>query len=388
MLSVSALNEQVKSLLEAHFSYVEVVGEISRLTKHSSGHWYFTLKDENSSVSAVMYKINNQRLKFDIKDGLKVIIYARVSLYAPSGSYQLIVSSMRPDGEGELELAFKQLKERLADEGLFDINLKKPMPKIPKRIGLITSATSAALADMLRILNERYLLADIFIFNSLTQGENAPSSLIKALKKADSKGLDVIVLARGGGSLEDLWCFNDEALVREIYKAKTPVVSAVGHEIDFVMTDFVADMRAPTPSAAINQLTPDQNQLMQRLDVVQTEILRKLDLKITKSQNKLNLLSSKLSTKALIAKIDLKISQIEHIKIKLKNSLLNRVNDLNLKLKTIENKFEIKQSFLNSTKELTQIRLNGKNVSLESLKKGDEIELVGQNITKKAVITN
>ena len=212
MLSVGELNEQAKTLLETTFSYVEVEGEISRLTKHASGHWYFTLKDEKASISAVIYKFNNAKLKFDVKDGMKVVLYGKISLYTASGSYQFIATSIRPNGEGELELAFKQLKARLEAEGLFEISRKKPLPKFPRKVGIITSKTSAALQDMLRLINERWHLSEIYLFDSLTQGENAPSALIKALKSADKSGLDVIILARGGGSREDLWCFNDENL--------------------------------------------------------------------------------------------------------------------------------------------------------------------------------
>lgn len=386
MLSVSALNEQAKNLLEAHFSCVEVLGEISRLTKHRSGHWYFTLKDDSSSISCVMYKQNNQKIRFDAKDGLKVIISGKISLYTPSGSYQLIANSLRPDGEGELELAFKQLRQKLNAEGLFDQKFKKPMPNFPKRIGLITSATSAALQDMLRILNERYRLADIFIFDSLTQGENAPLSLIKALKKADIKGLDVIIMARGGGSREDLWCFNDEGLAREIYKAKTPIISAIGHEIDYVITDFVADLRAPTPSAAINQLVPDQNTIMQYIDTLDLNISNSINLKLQTLQNHITMLSAKLSTKALLAKIDLKIQKITTTQIKIKNAVLNKLNDLNLKLNLTENKFDVKQNFFENTKELVEIRLNGDKISLDKLKQGDKIEIFSQTAKKTATI--
>ena len=238
MLSVSELNEQAKTLLETTFSYVEVEGEISRLVKHGSGHWYFTLKDEKAAISAVIYKFNAAKLKFDVTDGTKVALYGKISLYSPSGSYQFIATLIRPSGEGELELAFKQLKARLESEGLFDISRKKPLPKFPRKIALVTSKTSAALQDMLRIAHGRWALAEIIVFDSLTQGETAPASLIRALKIADASGADAIVLARGGGSREDLWCFNDENLAREIYAARTPVISAVGHEIDYVISDF------------------------------------------------------------------------------------------------------------------------------------------------------
>ena len=200
MLSVSELNEQAKTLLETTFSYVEVEGDISRLVKHGSGHWYFTLKDEKAAISAVIYKFNAAKLKFDVADGMKVALYGKISLYSPSGSYQFIATLIRPSGEGELELAFKQLKARLESEGLFDISRKNPLPKFPRKIALVTSKTSAALQDMLRIASQRWAPAEILVFDSLTQGETAPASLIRALKRADASGAEAIVLERGGGS--------------------------------------------------------------------------------------------------------------------------------------------------------------------------------------------
>lgn len=385
MLSVSTLNEQAKNLLEAHFGYVQVVGEISRLTKHGSGHWYFTLKDENASISAVMYKTNNTRVKFEVKDGLKVVIHGKISLYSPSGSYQLIANAMQPDGEGELELAFKQLKARLESEGLFDISRKKPLPKLPQKIALITSATSAALQDMLRIFNERYNLAKIFIFDALTQGENAPASLIRALKKADNYGVDMIILARGGGSREDLWCFNDESLARAIFDAKTPIVSAIGHEIDYVISDFVADFRAPTPTAAA-ALVPEILGLMQYLDSTEDALNNAINAKITNAQNRLNLLSAKFSPNAITAKIELKISELNSKKFMLKTAILNKINRLEARLNTAKNSLETAKIFYENTKTLIEIRQNGEKIALSELKIGDEVELISQTTTKKAKI--
>ena len=312
MLSVSELNEQAKSLLETTFDYVEVKGEISRLTKHSSGHWYFTLKDEKAAVSAVMYRMNNAKLKFDVTDAMKVVIYGKVSLYTPSGSYQLVATTLRPDGEGELELAFRQLKERLEREGLFEISHKKPIPRLPKRIALVTSSTSAALQDMLKVVSTRWKLSKILIFDALTQGENAPSSLIRALKKADLSGADVIVLARGGGSREDLWCFNDEGLARAIYDAATPVVSAIGHEIDYVISDFVADRRALTPSAAMLDILPDSEAFLQYIDKLEDELRGVIGLKLANKKSRLEILASKFSTNAIKARIKLKFSEIKN----------------------------------------------------------------------------
>ncbi|WP_169999869.1 exodeoxyribonuclease VII large subunit [Campylobacter sp. RM9328] len=386
MLSVSELNEQAKALLETHFEYVEVVGEISRLTKHGSGHWYFTLKDERAAISCVMYRMSNAKLKFDVKDGMKVQIYGKISLYTPSGSYQLIASSMRPDGEGELELAFKQLQEKLSKEGLFDTSYKKQLMRMPRKVALVTSATSAALQDMLKVANSRWKLTEIFIFDALTQGQNAPTSLISALKKADGYGVDVIILARGGGSREDLWCFNDEGLARAIFDAKTPVISAIGHEIDYVISDFVADFRAPTPTAAMMQILPDENEILQYLDAVEKSLDTVMLQKISKLENRLNFIMAKLSTNALKVKIDLKIAQILASSQKLDMLLRGKILKLESKINELNATYKARQSFFESTKGLIQVRLNNTNAILEELQAGDEVELVGQNAIKKAKI--
>ena len=250
-LSVSSLNEQIKTLLESTFTRVLVEGELSRVTCHNSGHIYFTLKDASSSIKAVMFKGNASKLKFELQEGLKVILDGAITLYKPRGEYQINCFSIQPSGHGALALAYEQLKERLSSKGYFDSARKKPLVKFPKKIALITSATGAALQDMLRVANSRYRAIEIDIYDVLVQGESAAPAIVKALGLADAKGYDVIVMGRGGGSIEDLWAFNEEIVADAIFKAKTPIVSAVGHEIDWVISDFVADLRAPTPSAAV-----------------------------------------------------------------------------------------------------------------------------------------
>lgn len=387
MLSVSELNEQAKTLLETTFSYVEVEGEISRLTKHASGHWYFTLKDAKASIPAVIYKFNNEKLKFDIKDGMKVIIYGKISLYSPSGSYQLIATSIRPSGDGELELAFKQLKERLEKEGLFKISNKKSLPKFPKKIGIITSKTSAALQDMLKIINQRWILSEIFIFDSLTQGENAPKALIKALKKADSYGLDVIVLARGGGSREDLWCFNDECLAREIYISKTPIISAIGHEIDYVITDFVADFRAPTPSAAMTSLLPDMNEFMQMIDRYLDAIDIAIKRVFERKESSLNMLKNRLSKQILEQKIDHKYQILNNLNLKLKNALNLKILKFENQISILNKSFMQQERFFDQISSFVRVLKDGKMTNLNELKKDDEIILSSIAATKKAKIS-
>ena len=386
MLSVSQLNEQAKSLLETTFSYVEVEGEISRLTKHNSGHWYFTLKDEIATISAVIYKSNNLKIKFDAKDGLKVILYGKVSLYSPSGGYQFIATTMHPSGEGELEIAFKQLKQRLADEGLFDEKYKKPIPKFPRKIAIITSATSAALQDMLRIINQKWLMSEILIFDSLTQGEMAPKALSLALKKADNSGADVIVMARGGGSREDLWCFNDEALAREIFITKTPIISAIGHEIDYVISDFVADLRAPTPTAAMTTLLPDMGELMQTIDAMSFELKKLANAHFERKFNALALLKVQFNKNSLEAKIKNQEQILANFRQNLQNKIVTNLLKFENNLKLLRQNFKSREQFLAQIKDLIRIQKDGKTISLDKLISGDEVVLSSLNTSKNAKI--
>lgn len=261
VLTVSQVNFFVKSLIEGdgRLSDILISGEISNFTDHyRSGHLYFSLKDEKSVLKAVMFASAARRLRFRPADGMKVIIRGRVSVYEPTGQYQLYAEDMQPDGMGALSLAYEQLKERLAAEGLFDRERKRPLPPYPERIGVITSPTGAAVRDILQITARRWPLAKIVLAPVLVQGSQAPGQIVAALGQLDrQRACDVIILGRGGGSLEDLWAFNDEQVARAVYACSIPVVSAVGHETDYTICDFVADLRAPTPSAAAELCTPD-----------------------------------------------------------------------------------------------------------------------------------
>ena len=280
VLPVSALNEQIKSVLESTFERVLVEGELSRITFHNSGHIYFTLKDSSSAISAVMFRGNASKLKFRLEEGMKVIIDGAVTLYKPRGSYQINCFSIEPAGQGALAVAYEQLKQKLSAQGYFNPEHKKQLPKFPQHIALITSETGAALQDMLRVADTRYRLVEIDIYDVLVQGENAAFSIANAIKNADAKSYDIIIVGRGGGSIEDLWAFNEEIVADAIFHARTPVVSAVGHEIDWVISDFVADLRAPTPSAAMEMILPDTNELYQYMDSIQTQLTQKVEQKI------------------------------------------------------------------------------------------------------------
>ena len=261
ILSVTQINEYIKSLLASDevLSMITVRGEISNLTIHRSGHIYFTLKDETSVLKSVMFRSSAQRIKFSLKDGMNVIVFGRISLYTPSGQYQLYAEDIQPDGIGALYIAYEQIKERLAKEGLFDNSKKKPIPKFPNSIGIITSPTGAAIHDMINVIGRRFPLTKIILYPALVQGEGAPQSLISGIKYFNSQcPTDVIIIGRGGGSMEDLWGFNDVELAYSIFESKIPMISAVGHESDFTICDFVADLRAPTPSAAAELAVPDR----------------------------------------------------------------------------------------------------------------------------------
>ena len=268
-ITVSELNDYIKNVFDSSrfLSSVTIKGEISNFTYHKSGHLYFSLKDSDAQIKAVMFRSSASRLKFMPESGMKVIAHGAVSVYQRDGVYQLYVSSMQPDGIGALYLAYEQLKEKLALEGLFSDEYKKLIPEIPERIGVITSPTGAAVRDIINVTGRRFPLAKLYIYPSLVQGDGAEENLIRGVDYFDKSGLvDVIIIGRGGGSIEDLWAFNSERLARRIFEAKIPVISAVGHETDFTICDFVADMRAPTPSAAAELAVPDIRELYMRLD--------------------------------------------------------------------------------------------------------------------------
>ncbi|MBC8535546.1 exodeoxyribonuclease VII large subunit [Feifania hominis] len=268
VVSVSQLNAYIKNLIDRDeaLGVVLVKGEISNFTNHyKTGHLYLTLKDEKSLIRAVMFAGNASRLKFKPENGMKVIAGGRVAVFERDGQYQLYIAEMQPDGVGSLHVAFEQLKAKLEAEGLFDERRKRPLPKLPVRVGVITAATGAAVRDILNILRRRYPLAEVYIYPTLVQGDGAPPQLIEALEYFNrTDRVDVIIMGRGGGSIEDLWAFNNEQVARAVAASHIPVISAVGHETDFTICDFVADRRAPTPSAAAELCVPETQELKQK----------------------------------------------------------------------------------------------------------------------------
>ncbi len=267
ILSVSEITGLIKQTLEENFSEVSVIGEISNFKAHVSGHWYFTLKDANAQVSCTMWRGINNYVFFTPQDGMKVIITGKITVYPPRGSYQIDVRSMKPAGVGELQAAFEKLKQKLSAEGLFDEQFKKTIPKFPQKIGIVTAIDGAAFQDMKSIASRRYPLVELVIASSKVQGEGAAAEIAENIKLLNKfNDIDVIIVGRGGGSLEDLWAFNEEIVARAIFDSKIPIISAVGHEIDFTISDFVADLRAATPSAAMELATPSKDELFAFID--------------------------------------------------------------------------------------------------------------------------
>jgi exodeoxyribonuclease VII large subunit len=292
--SITELTRELKSLLEGAFPKIWVEGEISNYLRHSSGHRYFTLKDQNAQLRCVMWRWMGEHLFFEPQDGLKVKACGQITVYEKSGQYQLVVTSMQPAGIGELELAFQRLKQKLADEGLFDAEHKIPIPQFPERIGVVTSPTGAAIRDILNITGRRAPWARIILWPVRVQGEAAAEQIAHAIRGFNQHDLvDLLIVGRGGGSLEDLWAFNEEAVARAIYESEIPVISAVGHEIDFSIADFVADMRAPTPSAAAEMAVPDGDDLLERIESSMDGIVMAVGRAFQQGRNRLHDLSSR-----------------------------------------------------------------------------------------------
>ncbi|MBQ7799557.1 MAG: exodeoxyribonuclease VII large subunit [Oscillospiraceae bacterium] len=291
VISVSQVNKYLKLKMDhdVRLSDIYISGEISNFTNHAkSGHFYFSLKDNDSVIKAVMFRQNALNVKFAPKDGQKVIVRGQVSVFERDGIYQIYVAEMKLDGAGDLALEFEQLKEKLKTEGIFDEAHKKPLPKYPEKIGIVTSPTGAAIQDMFNIFGRRYPLCELVLYPALVQGENSAKTIVNGIKYFNNnEKVDVIIIGRGGGSAEELWCFNDEALAREIYASEIPVVSAVGHETDFTISDFAADLRAPTPSAAAELCTPDVNTLLFRISELSQKLNSVVDNKLKNYSEKL-----------------------------------------------------------------------------------------------------
>jgi len=409
-IGVTQLNSQIKALLESHFISLSVEGEISNFTHHTSGHLYFSLKDENSSVKCVMFKGNTSRLKFRPQNGMKIIASCGLSVYTPRGEYQLMCESLEPAGIGSLKIAFEQLRQKLEAKGYFKVDIKKPLPKFPTNIALITSATGAALQDIRMVAENRWQLTRFTLFNTPVQGEGAKEQIVKNIQIADELGFDCIVLARGGGSIEDLWAFNEEVIADAIHHAKTPIVSAIGHEIDYLISDFTADMRAPTPSAAIEMLLPDKNEISMTIDELEQNMKIKIEQVLSKSSTTLSHLIEIVNSKSPQNQILLKLQESGILHQKLNQAFALTLQNLyhKLELESQNINFELKRITSKKSNELSGLEYklnsldpsktsnesypllvkNGKKSSLDNLAIGDIVELQGMKTIAKALIQN
>ena len=329
VLSVSQLNRYIKMNFDAdeNLANIFISGEISNFTNHyRTGHLYFTLKDDSAAVRAVMFNSSAKRLKFMPEDGMKVIARGRVSVYEASGQYQLYVDDMQPDGVGALNLAYEQLKEKLQKEGLFSEHHKKPLPPYPEKVGVITSPTGAAVRDIINVLGRRFPYAEIVFCPVLVQGEGTHLQLTDAVNLFNSeRAADVIIIGRGGGSIEDLWEFNDEGLARAVYNSEIPVISAVGHETDFTICDFVADMRAPTPSAAAELAVPDANELQYALSALKNRMFLNVSSGIADRRSRLEYLTSKGALKSPDEMLSNRSQRLDTAFSKMLSSYENRI---------------------------------------------------------------
>jgi exodeoxyribonuclease VII large subunit len=333
VISVSEVNKRAKNLLEKEFSSAWIEGEISSFTAHSSGHWYFTIKDEKSSLSCVMFSYDNNKILFEPQVGDNLIINGKVSLYSPTGRFQLNVKHIELAGEGALLRAFEQLKSKLEKEGLFDPANKRQLPQMPKKIGIVTSSDGAVLQDVINVLGRRSPNIELILIQTAVQGEKAPPEICSAISKACSiKDIDVIILARGGGSIEDLWAFNNESVARAIHNSDIPIISAVGHETDFTIADFVADLRAPTPSAAAEILSQSYSQLNETLDGYKQLIANAVASLIKRESQELQNLSKRLRHPGdKLRELSQKLDNTEtYIKKSIQNHLLSQRNNLSL----------------------------------------------------------
>ncbi|MGA1939569.1 exodeoxyribonuclease VII large subunit [Arcobacter sp. YIC-310] len=396
-LSVSSLNAQIKSLLETTFIKVYVEGEVSNLTYHNSGHIYFSVKDSTSTISCVMFRGNAKYLKFQLEVGQKIVITGNITVYAPRGNYQLLCSKIEPSGQGALALAFEQLKNKLEQKGYFNPEIKKQLPKYPKKIALVTSPTGAAIEDMKKVAHHRWPLVEFILIPTLVQGEGSAYDIAQSIKYADTLNCDIMIVGRGGGSIEDLWAFNEEIVANAIYEATTPTISAVGHEIDYLISDFVADMRAATPSNAIEIALPDINEHRIYLDSLANEYINKTKRVLEIKQQNLTNLKSLFEQNSLASKFSFIESQIKLLKSSFQADVSQKIvvanNNLSFLKTSFSNTFEqtiskmqnqvnmLKNSYEQNhpnnkdKKGFVQITKNNKVISLEELKKSDKISL-------------
>ena len=408
ILSVDGLNEQIKNLLETTFMRTFVEGELSRVTYHNSGHVYFTLKDATSSISCVMFKGNASRLRFRLEEGLKVVLEAAITVYKPRGQYQLNVISAEPSGHGALALAFEQLKTKLSGQGYFAPEHKKKIPKYIMNLALVTSETGAALQDMLRVATQRWPLVKISLYDAIVQGSLAANAIARGIKAADKGGHDAIVVGRGGGSIEDLWGFNEEIVANAIYHCKTPVISAVGHEIDWVISDYVADLRAPTPSAAMEMILPDRNEILMNVDGLMQQFIRTQDHRLQRAAENLRHLKSSYAQNSIENRLKMKLDEVKRAKHmynqKMSYILEGAKREINpliqmmprqaqrilqgklQELKQLQTAFYAQDPSLKNKKGFAQISKDGKVIDLDELQVSQNFDVMTDKVKVRAEV--
>ena len=410
-ITVTQLTRYIKYKIDNDQNLMKIYlkGEISNFKNHTRGHLYFTIKDENTRINAIMFASSAAKLKMMPQDGMKVLVTGRISVYEATGSYQIYVDSMEEDGLGNLYLEFEKLKKKLATEGLFDESHKKPIPRIPSRVGIITAPTGAAIKDILSTIKRRWPLCETILFPSLVQGKEAAEDIVKNIEKTKNYDLDVLIIGRGGGSIEDLWCFNEEIVARAIYKLDVPVISGVGHEIDFTIADFVADLRAPTPTGAAEICVPNITDILNELKNLELRACQNIDKQIKFNREHLNKLMESYILKTPKAMYEVKEQNFDHlfervitsykniielnknklvlIDNNLSNSISNKLNnDKNIYVNLL-NKLEILNPLLTLKRGYTITKKDNKVVtSVKELKKNDKIDIELSDGSVKGII--
>ena len=385
-ITVGALTRYIKYKLDndSNLQEVYIKGEISNFKHHTRGHFYFTIKDEESRINAIMFSSSTKNINFEPVDGMKVLVKGRISVFEQTGNYQIYVSEMMEDGVGNLYALYEELKKKLSMEGLFDESHKKQIPKIPSKIGVITASTGAAIKDIISTINRRYPLCEVILFPSLVQGKEAAADIVKNIKIADTYNLDTLIVGRGGGSIEDLWAFNEEIVARAIYECKTPIISAVGHEIDFTIADFVSDIRAATPTGAAEIAVPSKDELKKLLSQYEIRLSKNIKNKLDNNRLYLNKVLDSFILKSPMSIYEVKEEKLSNLIERGKNSILNVLSYNKVKLDNIKSSYIFinpSKIFENKTNKYTNL-LNKLEVlnPLNTLKRGYSITKKENNV--------
>ena len=385
-ISVTTLNTQIKSLLETTFMQVFVSGEISNLVVHSSGHIYFSIKDENSTISCVMFKGNTKYLKFELENGQKVQITANITVFVPRGNYQLLCTKIEPDGIGSLALAYEQLKTKLQAKGYFEQSIKKHLPKYPKKIAIVTSPTGAAIEDMKKVASARWNLVEFILIPTLVQGNGSIEDIAKNIKFADSLNCDIVIVGRGGGSIEDLWSFNSELVADAIFNSNTPIISAVGHEIDYLISDFVADLRAATPSNAMEIALPSQSEHLLYIDSLIENFQKVLKTTFEKKEQELKNLKASFEQNSINSKLFFVESQIKLLKEQFFQTLNQKFQIASNILESLKSNYLLNNPENRQKDGLVELSKNKKLINLDLVKVDDIVELQSIDIIAECKI--